>query len=301
MAWDVVDLDGWELWQQETEGDNEKQWFVEPMTGERWLFKPNRQDRSPFESHAEVIASRVADLLELPAAHAELAERRGALGCISKNVFSHGASEEIRPDQILAGMVEDYDHKAKVRIGHNRANVVVILKQCQAPKSVSETHALSAVDWFVVYLFFDALIGNVDRHSSNWALELDWSSPDSNRIPLRLAPSFDHASSLGVSVRDRGLERISARTDGFFTYPFKATAGRFEDGVNVSLVDYAASYLQHCSDDGRRFLKAHFLRPPLDDFVSIIDSANLSPVSTKLATTIITTNSERIAQCLSQH
>ncbi|WP_028280019.1 hypothetical protein [Arthrobacter sp. H5] len=88
MNWDVVDLGGWALWQQETEGDNEKQWYVEPSSGQRWLFKPNRPDRSPFESHAEVIASRIAELLDIPAAHVELAMLGDSSGCISKNVLA---------------------------------------------------------------------------------------------------------------------------------------------------------------------------------------------------------------------
>ncbi|WP_028280018.1 hypothetical protein [Arthrobacter sp. H5] len=159
-------------------------------------------------------------------------------------------------------------------------------------------HSLSALDWFVVYLFFDALIGNVDRRSSNWALEFDWSDPKDPCV--RLAPSFDHASSLGVSMRHRGLERLAANPDGFRTYPFKAKATRFEDGINASLVDHACTYLRFCTADGRAFLDRQFLQPPLNAISLIIESAKLSPAITTLANTIITTNAERIAQCLSQ-
>ncbi|GAB3533633.1 hypothetical protein GCM10027403_07980 [Arthrobacter tecti] len=298
MSWDVVDLRAWELSQQETEGDNEKQWYIEPSTGHRWLFKPNRPDRSPFESHAEVIASRIAQLLNVPAAQAELASLGDSLGCISKNVLAHRDNQEIRPDQILAMRVESYEPKAKIRVGHNRTNIVEILQSCRAPKAVEDVQGLSALDWFVAYLFFDALIGNVDRHSSNWALEFDWS--DSGDPCIRLAPSFDHASSLGVSMRDRGLDRLMARPDGPAEYPLKAKASRFEDGIGVSLVDYATSYLPHCTEDGRRRLERQFTQVPLGEITSVIGSANLSPASTTLANTLIRTNAERISRCLSQ-
>ena len=51
------------------------------------------------------------------------------------------------------------------------------------------------------YLVFDALIGNTDRHHSNWGIIRHEGRPD------RMAPSFDHASSLGFNVRPAKLDR----------------------------------------------------------------------------------------------
>ena len=52
---------------------------------------------------------------------------------------------------------------------------------------------------FAGYLVLDALIGNTDRHHENWAL-LRRESKEG--VTYRLAPSFDHASSLGREMRD---------------------------------------------------------------------------------------------------
>ncbi len=56
---------------------------------------------------------------------------------------------------------------------------------------------------FAGYLMLDALIGNTDRHHENWGLITRSIPPES---PTVLAPSFDHASSLGreISDADRG-------------------------------------------------------------------------------------------------
>jgi hypothetical protein len=49
---------------------------------------------------------------------------------------------------------------------------------------------------FASYLVLDALIGNTDRHHMNWGVLDD---PGSPRV---LAPTFDHASSLGFLLSD---------------------------------------------------------------------------------------------------
>jgi hypothetical protein len=91
---------------------------------------------------------------------------------------------------------------------------------------VGSPSTLSASDCFVGYLLLDALIGNGDRHHENWAVIHD----AANR---RLAPSYDHASSLGRELlddtrairlggsdRDRTLERYAARaTSAFYANP----------------------------------------------------------------------------------
>jgi hypothetical protein len=52
---------------------------------------------------------------------------------------------------------------------------------------------------FLGFLLLDAWTGNTDRHDNNWGV-LERSTPDG---PIRyLAPTFDHASSLGRELTD---------------------------------------------------------------------------------------------------
>jgi hypothetical protein len=62
---------------------------------------------------------------------------------------------------------------------------------------------------FVGYLLLDAWIGNQDRHHENWGLVNASKAYPSE--PLRIAPSYDHASSLGQNLLD--VER-ELRLDG---------------------------------------------------------------------------------------
>jgi hypothetical protein len=55
------------------------------------------------------------------------------------------------------------------------------------------------------YLTLDAMIGNVDRHHENWAIIR---STSAEIATLRIAPTFDHASSLGRELRDEKRKNL---------------------------------------------------------------------------------------------
>jgi hypothetical protein len=60
---------------------------------------------------------------------------------------------------------------------------------------------------------FDALIGNTDRHHENWGLII---GPSPTGSKTWLAPTFDHASSLGRNEREqRMLERMNTMDPQF--------------------------------------------------------------------------------------
>jgi hypothetical protein len=64
------------------------------------------------------------------------------------------------------------------------------------------------VDIFVGYLMLDAWIGNTDRHHENWALVV---RPQATH----LAPSYDHAVSLGAHETDANRhDRLTTRDRG---------------------------------------------------------------------------------------
>jgi hypothetical protein len=65
------------------------------------------------------------------------------------------------------------------------------------------TTGLSAVEVFIGYLCLDALIGNTDRHHENWGL-LRF------RDRFVLAPTYDHASSLGRELSDKSRHTMLA-------------------------------------------------------------------------------------------
>jgi hypothetical protein len=75
----------------------------------------------------------------------------------------------------------------------------------QPPEGISRP-----VEVFVGYLLLDALIGNTDRHHENWGL-IDRIDPITKVQSRHLAPTYDHASSLG---RNESEEKVSRRLTG---------------------------------------------------------------------------------------
>jgi len=59
---------------------------------------------------------------------------------------------------------------------------------------------LSLFESFLPVLIFDFLIGNTDRHQSNWALILE-------NGKLRLSPLYDNSSSLCAYVKEERIKQ----------------------------------------------------------------------------------------------
>lgn len=191
----VADLDGWLPDRDEPAGENEKAWFRDPKDSEhRWVYKPNREHRSEHEDRSEMVASLLAKQFGIPAADVRLARLGESRGCLSRNVVSDENHELEHASLYLSEFVPNFDPRARNSKGHSEEWIRTILEQLMPPISITSEN-LGAVDWFAGYLLFDALIGNTDRHSENWAIEI------TPKGMMHLAPSYDHATSLGVTTR----------------------------------------------------------------------------------------------------
>ena len=194
-------------------GSKEKFWFSREEGEPRWLFKRPRPQSG--EHWSEKIAEQVANLLDIPHGKVELAEFNGARGSASKS-FLIGEEALIHGNEILEIIESDYDEGARFRQSDHTLDVVL-----HGLDAISESpkYAEAAKLQFAEYVMLDALIGNTDRHHENWGIvrkleEDEWFGT--------LAPSYDHASSLGRELldpaRDRhlgnGVERYAERGRG---------------------------------------------------------------------------------------
>jgi hypothetical protein len=85
---------------------------------------------------------------------------------------------------------------------HTVRTVMALLRPDRISSPIEGGDAIErASDVFCGYLMLDALIGNTDRHHQNWGLIL------SPRRQVGLAPTFDHASSLGRNETDESRKQ----------------------------------------------------------------------------------------------
>ena len=212
-----VSLDAAET--DEAVGSKPKFWYTrrDEVTGEpdRWLFKAVREVHPPKrepdgDDWAECVAAEVAAALGLPHARYELAQwdlpeglRRGV---ITRRIQDR-ASGLTHGNELLAEHAADAgypltDPNQKKHFGliplYTPELVLEALTEraVGVPASPGFPDAITTgPDLFVGYLLLDALIGNTDRHDENWAV-----LHEDGRLVL--APTFDHASSLGRELPD---------------------------------------------------------------------------------------------------
>ena len=198
-----VDVSDWVSLDWEQRGGSKNLWLVD-LNERRWLFKPvtshthRGQQVLTGEDWSEKIAAEIAVVLDVPAAHVELAQRQGAPGIISADVTS-GAHLGLGNELLHAHNPEYPRSKGGQVPGYSYEAIIdaLLARQLAAPEGAPAD--LDVVGVFAGYLVLDALIGNQDRHHENWAT-LSGGGLD------RLAPSFDHASSLGFQLTDAGRQ-----------------------------------------------------------------------------------------------
>lgn len=184
-------------------GTKFKFWFHHPELG-YCLYKQARPNTG--EDWAEKIASELCALLRLPYARIELASWNNASGTVSPSFLPNGGSL-ILGNEILGPMVPDYPQFQAFNVSQHTLDIVLT--------AISNSGVNLPLDWippegiqtavatFVGYLLLDAWIGNSDRHHENWGFIETAPTSGIAQARRHLAPTYDHASSLGRELLDR--------------------------------------------------------------------------------------------------
>lgn len=209
MVYPIIDVSSWRAIEVEQAGSKPKLWVIDDHD-DRWLFKYPR-DRTG-EHWAEKVAASVAALLSVPHASVELASRDGAMGTIARDFTDNRrAGPLVLGNVLLPTVLPSYDPGQRRPRTHTVEAVLAFLalsRVFRPPSSIGHPSLRSAAQVFVGYLMLDALVGNTDRHHENWGVLLR----PARGTQAELAPSFDHASSLGRELDDSQRElRLSGR------------------------------------------------------------------------------------------
>ena len=185
----------------EAMGTKRKFWYQDPSSQDttKWLFKFPRPNTG--EHWAEKIAAEIARLLDIPHAKVELATCDGQRGstCESfvckEQVLNHG-------NELLQEVVFNYDYRMRFhQSSHTIENIWAVMDYVFA----NTENARQAKIRVSEYLVLDALIGNTDRHHENWGILRERYGKQWRDT---VAPSFDHASSLGRELRPERRELL---------------------------------------------------------------------------------------------
>ncbi len=187
----------------EAMGSKDKFWYRQPgANAADWLFKHPQANTG--QHWAEKIAAEVAAKLSIFHAVVELAVFQNARGSATES-FARDGRALFHGNQVLGGKVLGYNANATFR--HSSHTVMNIFLGIERTFTTPEAGRKAKVR-MAEYVMLDALIGNTDRHHENWGILRKWTG---DHWSGSLAPSFDHASSLGRELRDE--KRLQFLTD----------------------------------------------------------------------------------------
>jgi len=219
-------------------GSKYKFWYYE--NDAKHMFKEGRAHTG--EDWAEVAASRICDILGIPHATYEFAEyNEGAkvdgiasclplpkLGVTSKS-FVPKFGRLLLGNEFIAKITLKNDNSKSVnnykRRDYTFSMVIALLtllgkspdplvklniEWSSLPRKVE-----TPLDVFMGFIMLDALIANQDRHHENWGFIVE-------ERGLTLAPTYDHASSLGRNESDKQREERLTTKDTRRTLEFYA-------------------------------------------------------------------------------
>ena len=190
-------------------GTKQKFWY-DDTAGERRLFKQVRQDTG--EDWSEKVASELGTLLGLPHADYDFATWKDLRGVVTPT-FVPDRGRLVLGNELLVRLDSGYPGARAFRVRqHTLRLVLAVLRAPMVTAPLGWTpiqDVVTGLDVFAGYVLLDAWIGNTDRHHENWGLVL---SADQT-VPL--APTYDHASSLGRNESDISRrERLTTRDQG---------------------------------------------------------------------------------------
>lgn len=198
----VVEVQREWVLEPEVLGSKRKFWYRKGGDETPWLFKYPQANTGQHWS--EKISAEVAEGLGILHAKVELAVFDGIRGSTTES-FARGPRYLFHGNQILSGQVLGYDPGKRFgQSDHTLANIFSALEKVFS----SPVAARRAEILFAKYLVLDALVGNTDRHHENWGILLKRVGGQWAGI---VAPTFDHASSLGRELVDSSKGKCRER------------------------------------------------------------------------------------------
>lgn len=231
----LVTQEAYEASSNETLGSKYKFWFYHEELG-RCLYKQSRPNLG--EDWAEKVASELCKLLGLPHAVYELASTwKGDRGVVSPN-FLPPSGTLVHGNELLSSIVPNYPAFGTYGISQHtidRVLRVIAEESVHLPLEWTPPSGIqTAVDVFVGYLLLDAWIGNGDRHHENWGI-VRMKTASASTETEHLAPTYDHASSLGRDLSDEQRQKRSV--PAYANKCFSAFYGSVDDRKTLKTFD----------------------------------------------------------------
>lgn len=215
----MIELKNFDNWVEDIEfgkfgsGASEKVWLINPKTNEKGLFKfPKVKDKEKGiitgEYWAEKLATEIGKLIDVECAKVDIGTYKGRIGSMSYNLVDY--SSEDNYTNLLEGIVfieNQYPYYDKDKLEDTYSNSKYSIQMIQ-----NSLNGILEMDKFYKIVIFDILIGNSDRHHSNWAILAKgtvYKTPEDMLdifFNYNMCPLYDNGSSLCAYEDNNNLE-----------------------------------------------------------------------------------------------
>jgi hypothetical protein len=210
-----VDFSEWKVYDGASEGSgrSEKIWLISD-DGRIGLFKYPKTDPSGTEFTTEHISEHLAHqlgiILGVETADVDLGIRDGRIGSMSYLALK---SREVLIEGVnfITNAYPEFDANT---LRDNKTGNYYSIGQ------IFETTKFIPADVWIEMMIFDFIIGNSDRHQSNWGLAAELSvqeNPNQIELKMRRCPLYDNGSSLCCYINSKQIDRYFSPDVGAFT------------------------------------------------------------------------------------
>jgi HipA-like C-terminal domain len=173
-------------------GASVKNWLINPITGERGVFKyPKMLPSGVYtgEYWAEKLAYQIAEVIGIESARVDIGTFNGRIGSMSYNT--------LKPNEALMEGIQ-YINMKYPNYSMDKLYDIVTMERYSISMIMESLKGTGLEKAFLMIPVYDALIGNTDRHHSNWAV-----IENKETQKIRLSPLYDNGSSLCSLVVDK--------------------------------------------------------------------------------------------------
>lgn len=197
----MKDFSSWDEYEGSAEGSgrSEKKWLINPDTKQIGLFK-YKKDLYTTDDVSECMAYDLACRLDIPCAKFELGLYQGRQGSISYNILDDSNKSLIEGINYIVSKYPSFSSSLFVDEESKAHYSIEMIRE-------SLDGVIDFKDFLMIPVF-DYLIGNTDRHYSNWAV-IHNSKDDSNT----LSPLYDNSSSLCAYMSSKKMEMLYGGND----------------------------------------------------------------------------------------
>lgn len=193
----LIDFSSWNIYEDAPYGSgaSEKIWLEDKNTGRIGLFKfPKIKTNGELtgEHWAEKLAFELGKLLGIQCAEVDIGTYNNRIGSISYNFLN--TDEQLREGIVYISSTYPYYNGDRLleTLNNEKYSIQMILNSIKG---------LGFNEEFFKIPVFDCLIGNSDRHHSNWGTIVNIKSGDK-----RFAPLYDNGSSLSCYINQEDID-----------------------------------------------------------------------------------------------